>query len=200
MIILGDETVRCFAPCLPGPALSVHQRALAAWRSLPQEVQLQWNALVWNVEPHRPPFDHSTRISGSIYLSVPTTVSPRSEMSKFRSRGPLRSFLHSLLRWVERLWLRVCWYYRFRCLLLLRLSLSAIGCWPRSSSRSQARGATRVRCAMSWRIAHVDLRQSISSLIRASGASTCSITRCMPGSSCSIRSQATEASIISSRF
>lgn len=136
----------------------------------------------------------------TIYLSVPTTVSPRSEKSKFRSRGPLRSFLHSLLRWVECLWLRVCWYYRFRCLLLLRLSLSAIGCWPRSSSRSQARGATRVRCAMSWRIAHVDLRQPISSLIRASGASTCSITRCMPGSSCSIRSQATEASIISSRF
>ena len=99
----------------------------------------------------------------TIYLSVPTTVSPRSEMSKFRSRGPLRSFLHSLLRWVERLWLRVCRYYRFRCLLLLRLSLSAIGCWPRSSSRSQARGETRARCAMSWRIDRVDLRQSISS-------------------------------------
>ncbi len=71
MIILGDETVRCLAPCLPGPALSVHQRALAAWRSLPQEVQLQWNALVWNVEPHRPPFDHSTRISGyNLFVSA----------------------------------------------------------------------------------------------------------------------------------
>lgn len=71
MIILGDETVRCLANCLPGPALSVHQRALAAWRSLPQEVQLQWNALVWNVEPHRPPFDHSTRISGyNLFVSA----------------------------------------------------------------------------------------------------------------------------------
>ena len=51
--------------------LSVHQRALAAWRSLSQEVQLQWNALVWNVEPHRPPFDHSTRISGyNLFVSA----------------------------------------------------------------------------------------------------------------------------------
>lgn len=34
-------------------------------------MQLQWNTLVWNVEPHRPPFDHSTRISGyNLFVSA----------------------------------------------------------------------------------------------------------------------------------
>ena len=155
MIILGDETVWCLANCLPGPALSVHQRALAAWRSLPQEVQLQWNALVWNVEPHRPPFDHSTRISGynlfvSAYHGFATLGNEQvPEPRAFEKFPPFAvgvggaSAVEGLL------------YYRFLCLLLLRLSLSAIGCWPRSSSRSQARGETRARCAMSWRIDRV---------------------------------------------
>ena len=52
--------------CVVGPSAS-----FGPWRSLPQEVQLQWNALVWNVEPHRPLFDHSTRISGyNLFVSA----------------------------------------------------------------------------------------------------------------------------------
>ena len=43
--------------------LDVHRRALAAWRSIPHQTQLEWNALAEDVEPHRPPFDHKANIS-----------------------------------------------------------------------------------------------------------------------------------------
>ena len=46
-------------------AMSVHQRALQAWRQLDHAVQLQWNVYGDGVEPHRPPFDHKARISGN---------------------------------------------------------------------------------------------------------------------------------------
>ncbi len=46
-------------------AMSVHQRALQAWRQLDHGVQLQWNVYGDEVEPHRPPFDHKARISGN---------------------------------------------------------------------------------------------------------------------------------------
>lgn len=58
--------------CSPFPAtqgqlscLAVHRRALAAWRMVPHEEQQLWNSYAEVVEPHRPPFDHSSRISGN---------------------------------------------------------------------------------------------------------------------------------------
>ncbi len=113
--------------------------------------------------------------------------------------GPPLSGTHSgPLVWVARLSLRDCWFCRCRCILLQRLSRRDIGCWPRSSSHSRGRGVTQARCAMSWQIVRVGFRPSISSLIRASGASICSNIRYMPDSSSSIRSPAIEASINSS--
>lgn len=52
-------------------ALSVHIRALQAWRSLPHEEQLRWEPYAAVVEPHRPPFDHKARISGNnLFISA----------------------------------------------------------------------------------------------------------------------------------
>lgn len=66
---------RCYTrkrckPVFPGTAgqqahMSVHQRAMAAWRTIPGQTQLLWNDLAEEVEPHRPPFDHKAYISGN---------------------------------------------------------------------------------------------------------------------------------------
>lgn len=66
---------RCYTrkrckPVFPGTAgqqahMSVHQRAMAAWRTIPGATQLLWNDLAEEVEPHRPPFDHKAYISGN---------------------------------------------------------------------------------------------------------------------------------------
>lgn len=76
----GDTTwyhrhERCYTrkrckPVFPGTAgqqahMSVHQRAMAAWRTIPGATQLLWNDLAEEVEPHRPPFDHKAYISGN---------------------------------------------------------------------------------------------------------------------------------------
>ncbi len=82
----GDVTAyhragKCFlrqrvAPAYAGTAnqlaaLSVHQRALQAWRGLPHEEQLLWEPFAREVEPHRPPFDHLARISGNnLFISA----------------------------------------------------------------------------------------------------------------------------------
>lgn len=51
--------------------LSVHRRAISAWQSLPEECQQLWGVLADNVEPHQPPFDHTTRISGyNLFVSA----------------------------------------------------------------------------------------------------------------------------------
>ena len=51
--------------------LEVHRRALAAWRRLDHETQLVWNEYAREVEPHRPPFDHSSWISGqNLFVSA----------------------------------------------------------------------------------------------------------------------------------
>lgn len=51
--------------------LEVHRRALAAWRGLDHETQLVWNEHAREVEPHRPPFDHSSWISGqNLFVSA----------------------------------------------------------------------------------------------------------------------------------
>ena len=49
----------------------VHSRALAAWRTQPQSVQELWHKLARDVEPHRPPFDHTSWISGqNLFVSA----------------------------------------------------------------------------------------------------------------------------------
>lgn len=51
--------------------LEVHRRALAAWRTLEQEVQDVWNGLAEPVVSHRPPFDGNGRISGqNLFVSA----------------------------------------------------------------------------------------------------------------------------------
>ena len=51
--------------------LDVHRRALAAWRAVPHSIQLVWNHLAEGVEPHKPPFDHSSSISGqNLFVSA----------------------------------------------------------------------------------------------------------------------------------
>lgn len=51
--------------------LEVHRRALAAWREVPHSVQEIWNEYAREVEPHRPPFDHSSWISGqNLFVSA----------------------------------------------------------------------------------------------------------------------------------
>lgn len=49
----------------------IHRRAMAAWRELPHEVQLVWHGYAKEVEPHRPPFDHTSWISGqNLFVSA----------------------------------------------------------------------------------------------------------------------------------
>ena len=51
--------------------LEVHRRALAAWRSVPQSMQEVWHEYAREAEPHRPPFDHSSWISGqNLFVSA----------------------------------------------------------------------------------------------------------------------------------
>ena len=51
--------------------LSIHRRAIAAWQSLSEDCQRLWGVLADNVEPHQPPFDHTTRISGyNLFVSA----------------------------------------------------------------------------------------------------------------------------------
>ena len=63
-------------PIFPGTSgqqaqLSLHRRAIAAWRTLTHETQLQWNALAKGVLSKRPPFNNSTHISGyNLFVSA----------------------------------------------------------------------------------------------------------------------------------
>lgn len=51
--------------------MAVHRRALAAWRGLQHQVQEEWNGYALEAEPHRPPFDHSSWISGqNLFVSA----------------------------------------------------------------------------------------------------------------------------------
>lgn len=52
-------------------SLEVHRRALAAWRTLPQHVQMEWSRRAAAVEPHRPPFGTGAHISGhNLFVSA----------------------------------------------------------------------------------------------------------------------------------
>ena len=51
--------------------LEVHRRALAAWREVSDAEKERWNGYAREVEPHRPPFDHSSWISGqNLFVSA----------------------------------------------------------------------------------------------------------------------------------
>jgi len=52
-------------------ALEVHRRALATWREVPDDVKEQWRVCSSVVEPHKPPFDGSARITGhNLFVSA----------------------------------------------------------------------------------------------------------------------------------
>lgn len=63
-------------PVFPGTMMqmehqSVHLRALASWRSLTQEEQLQWSIYAKDVVAHRPPFLNENHISGyNLFVSA----------------------------------------------------------------------------------------------------------------------------------
>ena len=63
-------------PVFPGTShqqvqLSIHKRALKAWRNISHEEQLEWNALATQVKSKRPPYDHKTSISGyNLFVSA----------------------------------------------------------------------------------------------------------------------------------
>lgn len=51
--------------------LTLHRRAIKAWKELTHETQLQWNALAKNVKSKRPPFNANTHISGyNLFVSA----------------------------------------------------------------------------------------------------------------------------------
>ena len=63
----------CEYPGTPGQLkhLELHRRALAAWKTLDHDVQLQWNAFGTMAPSHKPPFDGSTHITGhNLFVSA----------------------------------------------------------------------------------------------------------------------------------
>jgi hypothetical protein len=63
-------------PTFPGTSgqqeqLSLHRRAIKAWRTLNHDTQLQWNTLAKNVKSKRPPYNADTHISGyNLFVSA----------------------------------------------------------------------------------------------------------------------------------
>ena len=52
-------------------ALSVHKRALAAWRTIPDTEKEIWHNIAKNVQPHRPPFGSGGHITGhNLFVSA----------------------------------------------------------------------------------------------------------------------------------
>ena len=52
-------------------ALSIHRRALAAWRTIPDTEKERWHDIAKNVPPHRPPFGYGCHISGhNLFVSA----------------------------------------------------------------------------------------------------------------------------------
>lgn len=63
-------------PTFPGTQrqmgqLSLHKRAISAWRNLNHQTQLQWNTIAKNVKSKRPPYNTDTHISGyNLFVSA----------------------------------------------------------------------------------------------------------------------------------
>ena len=52
-------------------ALSVHRRALAAWRTIPDTEKERWHDIARNVPPYKPPFGYGGHISGhNLFVSA----------------------------------------------------------------------------------------------------------------------------------
>ena len=52
-------------------ALDVHRRALEHWRNVPDNIKEKWNEFASVVEPHKPPFDGSSHITGhNLFVSA----------------------------------------------------------------------------------------------------------------------------------
>lgn len=52
-------------------AVSVHRRALERWRIVPDNIKEKWNEFASVVEPHKPPFDGSSHITGhNLFVSA----------------------------------------------------------------------------------------------------------------------------------
>ena len=52
-------------------ALSVHRRALAAWRTISDTEKERWHDIAKNVQPHRPPFGSGGHITGhNLFVSA----------------------------------------------------------------------------------------------------------------------------------
>ena len=52
-------------------ALSIHRRALAAWRTIPDTEKERWHDIAKNVPSHRPPFGYGCHISGhNLFVSA----------------------------------------------------------------------------------------------------------------------------------
>ena len=137
--------------------LSVHRRAISAWQSLSEDCQRLWGVLADNVEPHQPPFDHTTRISGynlfvSAYRGFATLGNEHvPEPRAFEKFPPFAvdvggaSVVEGLLVLPVSVFIAAAFVpERYRLL---------------ASSRSQAKAGTQVRCAMFLQIDRVVLRQ-----------------------------------------
>ena len=52
-------------------ALEVHRRALDCWKTIPDGIKEKWNGFASVVEPHKPPFDGSSHITGhNLFVSA----------------------------------------------------------------------------------------------------------------------------------
>ena len=52
-------------------ALNVHRKALECWRNVPDNIKEIWNEFASVVEPHKPPFDRSSHITGhNLFVSA----------------------------------------------------------------------------------------------------------------------------------
>ena len=60
-------------------ALDVHRRAVDCWKMIPDDIKEEWNGFASVVEPHKPPFDGSSHITGhnlfvSAYHGLPILI------------------------------------------------------------------------------------------------------------------------------
>ena len=52
-------------------ALEVHRRALDCWKRIPDDIKEKWNRFASVAEPHKPPFDGSSHITGhNLFVSA----------------------------------------------------------------------------------------------------------------------------------
>ena len=83
-------------PGTPGQIrqLTLHRRAIKAWRELTHDTQLQWNALAKNVKSKQPPFNTCAHISGyNLFVSAYHGLAAIGQ-EKTPSPTPIHTFPH----------------------------------------------------------------------------------------------------------